>query len=73
MCLIVEVTATQFDARKVRQADDQNLRSRFMGERTNVRPYRREKQKKPTWRNALRRSTTSAYFATSLPGRPGCS
>ena len=32
-----------------------------------------EKQKKPTWRNTRRYSTTSAYSSTSRPARPGCS
>ncbi len=28
--------------------------------------------KKPTWSNALRRSTTSACSSTNPPARPGC-
>lgn len=31
------------------------------------------KQKKPTWRNTRRFSTTSAYLLMSLPDKPGCS
>jgi hypothetical protein len=33
---------------------------------------RRKKRKKPTWRNTLGYSTTSAYSPTSSPARPGC-
>ena len=33
----------------------------------------RHEQKKPTWRNTRRYSTTSAYSSTSPPARPGCS
>jgi len=29
------------------------------------------KQKKPTWSNTLKHSTTSAYWSTSLPCRRG--
>jgi hypothetical protein len=32
----------------------------------------RRKQKKPTWWNTRRYSTTSAYSSTSPPARPGC-
>ena len=31
------------------------------------------KRKKPTWRNTLRRSTTSAYSSTIPPASPSCS
>ncbi len=30
------------------------------------------RQKKPTWPNTRRHSTTSAYSSTGLPARPGC-
>ena len=33
---------------------------------------RRQEQKKPTWRNTLRYSTTSAYSLTNPPEVPGC-
>ena len=33
----------------------------------------RQEQKKPTWRNTQRRSTTSAYSSTNPPAEPGCS
>ena len=52
--------------------------SRLLGRRTvfsrqcRAGRYRR-KRKKPTWRNTLRYSTTSAYSLTSPPARPGCS
>jgi hypothetical protein len=36
-------------------------------------PGRGQEQKKPTWRNTPRRSTTSAYSSTSPPVQPGCS
>jgi hypothetical protein len=42
----------------------------FSGLRTPV-PHRQE-QKKPTWQNTRRYSTTSAYSSTSPPAGPGC-
>src|SRR5437870_7822660 len=39
--------------------------------RTDYRRWARE-QKKPTWWNAERHSTTSAYWLTGLPAPPGC-
>ena len=35
-----------------------------------LRLSRAKKQKKPTWSNAQRHSTTSAYFLTSFPTLP---